>query len=176
MSCKILDKATEHSLRDDLESFIYIVLFCALRWLPITSKTRMRWWLSQFFSHEGSTGKESILTLMEELATVKCKGVLNWLKLATDLHFGVRSPDTAMMREEGEPDMLKLIWEEEIRKELPQDDRRSKPKKLLEVKFRDKRPLHATFAVTTPIHQDNQSSRKSARITGMGQRKSLREE
>ena len=38
-----------HSLKDDLESILYIVLYCALLWLPVTSSKTLDWWLTYFF-------------------------------------------------------------------------------------------------------------------------------
>ena len=47
-----------HTLKDDLKSFIYIVLYCALRWLPVKSGQPIRWWLMVFFGpgHWGQRG------------------------------------------------------------------------------------------------------------------------
>ena len=39
-----------HELKDDLESLLYVVLYCALLWLPVETSLDLDWWLTGFFS------------------------------------------------------------------------------------------------------------------------------
>lgn len=52
MSIKALRRQQHtHSFGDDLESFIYIILYASLQWLPVKLSIRLEFWLTQFFSH-----------------------------------------------------------------------------------------------------------------------------
>lgn len=59
MSIKALNnlQGHVHHLKDDLESFICVVLYAILRRLPVRSKLPLNWWMSVFFGAPNPDGK-----------------------------------------------------------------------------------------------------------------------
>ena len=51
-----LDIPHIHSLKDDLESILYVVLYCTSLWLPVTHPKGLDWWLTGFFSINRQVG------------------------------------------------------------------------------------------------------------------------
>ena len=86
-----------HSLADDLESFLYVVLYAALRWLPVKSQLGLHFWIAQFFSLPSNAGANICADMKlsnaytrkrsSSLESAKSPQVVNWLKAAMDLHY-----------------------------------------------------------------------------------------
>jgi len=152
-----------HRLRDDLESMIYVVLYCALLWLPVTSPLTLDWWLTDFFGapdpDRGGCAPFKTLNASSryytcDLATTRSQAVLDWLNAAMDLHYcplggsGTVGPNPDW--DNGEA--LKRMWEETLAKELPSDDRHENPIPNIAAreshylhKVREAYALHATY-------------------------------
>ena len=57
MSIEALDMLGHvHGFEDDLKSFIYVVLYAALRWLPVELPHPLHWWFTAFFGAPDSEG------------------------------------------------------------------------------------------------------------------------
>jgi len=117
-----------HSLNDDLESFIYVVLYAALRWLPVESSYLLNWWMTEFFSaprpdgtHGGAVHKMGSAIFRVATSTLRSTTshrVVYWLKAAMDLHYKGGSPNPVW----NDGKELKKLWEEVLAAELPSDD------------------------------------------------------
>ena len=116
-----------YKLKDDLEAFIYIVLYCALRWLPVTSERSLEWWLNDFFTI-GPTPWSGGLVHKEGNACTRAytKGlksrtsteVLGWLNAAMDLHYNmVPNP----LWDDGKA--LGNMWRTKLEEDMPNQDR-----------------------------------------------------
>ena len=131
-----------HTLKDDLKSFIYIILYCAMWWLPVNSKTHIKWWLTDFFgasNKHGSSGHDNkqhnTLThqYTKELKNKENKEVLEWLHKAMDLHYKANPPHTNIPNPEWDNGKaLGTMWEEKLRTDLLQYNRYNK--KTLNIK------------------------------------------
>ena len=142
-----------HSLKDDLESFIYVVLYAALRWLPVDSPQTLRWWMTDFFSApqpsgaDGGSDRKLVNAVSrrytEKLQSTKSPHVVLWLNKATALHYKDGLPNH--LWNDGEE--LKKMWEEILAQDLPSDDRIEN--QIEGVKTREGVPYHATFTSTT---------------------------
>ena len=143
-----------HSLEDDIESFIYVVLYAALRWLPVGSSVRgFNWWFRDFFgapTPDGHGGGRPCKYLNAKsrdytagLDSAKSPQVMQWLNDAMDLHYKDKLPNPAW--EGGKA--LKEMWEKCLEGELPDDDRcvNSVPG----MKFNEGHALHATYTAGT---------------------------
>jgi len=150
-----------YKLKDDLEAFIYIVLYSALRWLPVASDRPLEWWLDEFFT-SASTSKNYVckgLNAIDRRFTegLKSKGnvdVLDWLREAMDLHYKDRFPNPLWDDGRAFGDM----W----RKKLEANkDRLERKTGTIGVKFEEPH-LRATFTAGPPArHRKN--GRRSAR-------------
>jgi hypothetical protein len=158
MSIKALTRQGHaHSLEDDLESFIYIVLYAALRWLPVESpEATLDWWIIEFFGAPrrawlgGAADQKAsnVLTrrYTESLTSTESSHVVDWLKAAIDLHFeGYTYRAANPPREDGKA--MRVMWEGILAKDLPTDDRRVNL--IPDVKLREDNSLHATYTVAT---------------------------
>jgi hypothetical protein len=125
-----------HSLKDDLESILYVVLYCALRWLPVDTSFGLDWWLNSFFAiyKSGVGGGDKALNAMHRvytasLTTTGSRDILDWLNAAMDLHYHAeKGPDPARPNpawDNGKA--LEAMWKETLANELPHDDRRENP-------------------------------------------------
>jgi len=142
-----------HSLRDDLESFLYVVLYAALRWLPVDSPQTLRWWMTDFFSAphpsgDGGGANQKLANAINrrytaDLESTTSPHVVLWLNRATDLHYKEEVPNP--LWNNGEE--LRKMWEEVLAQDLPSDDRIEK--EIEGVKTRKDGPYHATFTSTT---------------------------
>jgi len=147
--------AQEHSLKDDLESFIYVVLYAALRWLPVKSRPGLDWWMDQFFGapgHDGTSGSadRKFVNAIQRSSTstlviTENSHVLDWLNAAMDLHYKDGQPNP--LWNDGEA--LRELWERFLTKDLPTNDRRINP--VPGAKIRGDVSLQATYAVTTSL-------------------------
>ena len=151
--------ATNHtySLKDDLESILYIVLYCALQWLPVTSPQGLYWWLAEFFSVEpGKIGGAALKATnatrrhyTSGLETTRSQAVLDWLNATMDLHYHADGGDNP-----GGPNpawndgkALEGMWKKTLEWELPEDDRCENPVPDM-IRQKD-RPLAATYTTAT---------------------------
>ncbi|KAF9644190.1 hypothetical protein BDM02DRAFT_3122282, partial [Thelephora ganbajun] len=141
-----------HGLKDDLESFIYIVLYGALRWLPVKSPFGLGSWLTGFFSapHPNRIGDGAVVKFMNalertytsSLSSTQSTQVIEWLNAAMDLHYnGVANP----LWDDGKA--LRKMWERFLARELPSNDRcvNSVPG----MKIGEGHSLHVTYTVAT---------------------------
>ncbi|KAF9642552.1 hypothetical protein BDM02DRAFT_3133010, partial [Thelephora ganbajun] len=140
-----------HGLKDDLESFIYIVLYAALRWLPVKSPFGLGSWLTGFFGAPDPSGTgggaDAKLTnaiyrkYTSSLSSTRNTQVIEWLNTAMNLHYnGVANP----LWDDGKA--LREMWEQFLARELPSNDRCVNP--VLGMKFGESHSLHATYTVT----------------------------
>ena len=150
-----------HSLNDDLESFIYVVLYAALRWLPVESPAAtLDWWISDFFSapkNQRGSGGGADMKLADFVSRKYTKGlhstesshVVDWIKNAMDLHFGkvVQGMVVRALPDDGKA--LAAMWEGVLAKDLPSNDRRVNP--IPDITIREGHSLHATFTVATSM-------------------------
>lgn len=164
MSIAASKMSTPHirSMKDDLESLLYVVLYCALRWLPVDSSISLDWWLTQFFSIS-STGSatEKLLNATtrnytEQLksATGQSQAVLDWLNAAMDLHYKPMKSDTGELAYAANPawnngEALKAMWEVILAKDLPDNDRQENP--IPDIVLQETHSLHATYTINTPM-------------------------
>ena len=138
MSIKACSRGIDHvhDLKDDLESILYVVLYCALRWLPVDTSLGLDWWLNSFFAiyKSGLGGSDKALNAVERtwtksLTTTGSRDILDWLNAAMDLHYHVeKGPDPARPNpawDNGKA--LEAMWKETLANELPHDDRRENP-------------------------------------------------
>ncbi|KAF9650768.1 hypothetical protein BDM02DRAFT_3185084 [Thelephora ganbajun] len=152
MSFKALNaRGHVHGLKDDLESFIYIVLYGALRWLPVKSPFGLNSWLTKFFSAprpnrigDGADAKTTNALerkYTSSLSSTQSTQVIEWLNAAMDLHYnGVANP----LWDDGKA--LREMWERFLMRELPSNDRCVNP--VPGTKFGESHSLHATHTVT----------------------------
>jgi hypothetical protein len=159
-----------HSLKDDLESFIYIILFASLRWLPLESKQKLCWWLTTFFgapSPDGTGGGADAkhLNALSRKYTSSLSGagsphILQWLNAAMDLHYKDGVPNPAW--DDGKA--LADMWKDFLATELPLADRRVNWAYVLD--FSQEGPLEATYTFNTSFakrqHDDSLQSPPSA--------------
>ena len=148
-----------HSLEDDLESLLYIVLYCALLWLPVNSPIKgLDWWLEVFFyvPREGLVAGPddkmfNIITRQHTgwLSSERSRAVLDWLDDAMDLHShcvggpNPAGPNPAWVGGEA----LGKMWNEVLLKELPEDDRCVNP--IPDTVMLSEFSLHATHTANT---------------------------
>ncbi|KAF9650769.1 hypothetical protein BDM02DRAFT_3259485 [Thelephora ganbajun] len=162
MSFKALNaRGHVHGLKDDLESFIYIVLYGALRWLPVKSLFGLKSWLTEFFSaprpnRVGGGADAKTTNALERkytsgLSSTQSTQVIEWLNAAMDLHYnGVANP----LWDDGKA--LREMWERFLMRELPSNDRCVNP--VPGMVFGESHSLHATYAVATSLqslYRDN---------------------
>ena len=91
------------SLKDGLESFIYVVLYAAPRWLPVESQLGIHFWITQFFSLPSNAranfcadmklSNACLRKYSSSLTSAESSHVVNWLKAAMDLHYKNRAPN-----------------------------------------------------------------------------------
>ena len=142
-----------HCLEDDLESFVYVVLYAALRWLPVDSEHSLHWWMTDFFGAprpDGTGGGEDAKRAnvvrrkyTDDLRSETTPHVVEWLKAAMDLH---------MLDETCNPlwkggEALRKMWEEILAKDLPSNDRVEN--EIPGMKMRHGDSLHATYTMST---------------------------
>ena len=156
MSIEALDMLGHvHGSEDDLESFIYVVLYAALRWLPVESPHSLHWRFTTFFGAPdpegcggGADAKQNNAIshkYTRSLKTTRSAQVLQWVNDAVDLHYkGWRlHPDWV------DGKALKRMWEERLKGELPLDDRCVNLVQGMEVD--ESRSLHTTHIAGTPL-------------------------
>ena len=142
-----------HSLKDDLESFIYVILYAALRWLPVESSDTLHWWITSFFSAPRANGKGGggdfkamnavFRRYTSDLCSTMSPCVVGWLRAAMDLHYKNGMPNP--LWDDGEE--LKKMWEEVLAKDLPSNDRVEN--QIKGMKTRKDGTLHATYTSAT---------------------------
>ena len=154
------------NLEDDLESLLYIVLYCALLWLPVDSPSRpLDLWLTKFFYlPEGGLldGPDpKILNAQsrqwtKRLSSERSQAVLDWLNAAMDLHFhrikwpNPAGPNPAWVGGKA----LGEVWREALVMELPEDDRRVNP--IPGMVLPSELSLHATYTAHTVTPTDRE--------------------
>ena len=146
-------KNHKHGLKDDLESFIYVVLYAALRWLPVESLGRLDWWLTDFFGvpdphgYGGGTSAKSLNALRRSytssLSSTESVRVVEWLNDAMNLHYKGQAANP--LWDDGKA--LKEMWERCLAGNLPCNDRCVNP--VDGMRFREGPPIRATHTVTT---------------------------
>ena len=144
-----------HSLSDDLESFIYVVLYAALRWLPVESSIPLCWWISDFFGAPRTNGRGGGANhklgnayhrmTTSDICSTTSSHVVGWLNTAMDLHYkgGVPNPVWSDGKE------LRKMWEEVLAAELPSNDR--VVKQIPSLKTRNDGPHYATYTSVTSM-------------------------
>ena len=146
-----------YGLKDDLESILYIVLYCTVQWLPVTSSHVVYWWLTEFFSvGPGEVGGASLKATnatyrhyTKGLKTTRSQAVLDWLNATMDLHYhgdggdNPRRPNPAW----NDGKALEQMWKKALEGVLPEDDRCVNP--VPEMIRREDRPRDATYTVCT---------------------------
>jgi len=142
-----------HSLNDDLESLIYVVLYAALRWLPVKSLHPLNWWITEFFSapcpdgRGGGADPKWINALSRrytsDLHSTTSPSIVHWLMAAMDLHYKGENPNPVW----NDGNELKKLWEEVLAADLPSDDRVVNP--IPGMKTRNNGSLHATHTPAT---------------------------
>jgi len=142
-----------HDLKDDLESFIYVVLYAALRWLPVESSFDLHWWMTDFFSAPlpgGSGGGEdrkfinaSIRKYTSDLNSKESPHVVDWLTGAMELHYKNAIPNP--LWDDGKA--LGKFWEGILARDLPSNDRRVNP--IPGIKIQPGGSLQATYTAAT---------------------------
>ena len=156
MSFRALDGLNHmHNLKDDLESFIYVVLYAALRWLQVESSFTLNWWITRFFSVPGTIGAGSCADMKRanaqtrkyssDLESAKSPQVVNWLKAAMDLHYDCEHETHNPLWDSGVA--LREMWTRTLAEDLPADDRRVNP--VPYIKIREDYSLHVTYTVAT---------------------------
>jgi len=156
-----------YKLKDDLEAFIYIVLYSALRWLPLASEHPLKWWLTRFFT-TGSTPSVSGVVCKElnaidrrftkGLESKRSVNVLEWLREAMNLHYKDTAPNP--LWDDGRA--LGDMWRRKLEGDIPDKDRLEHKASALGVEFEDEQPLHATFTARPSIVL-RKNGRRSAR-------------
>lgn len=155
MSIKALNNVQGHvhSLKDDLESFIYVVLYASLRWLPVQSKFALNWWMSEFFGAPAPNGlgggadPKQVNAIdrkyTSDLSSAGSLHVVDWLKAAMDIHYkdGFANP----VWNDGKA--LRTMWEGVLAEDLPSNDRYVNPVPGMQI--REDYSLHATYTVVT---------------------------
>ena len=158
-----------HGLKDDLESFIYVVLYAALRWLPVESSGRIHWWLSKFFGAPDQNGfgggpAEKLFNAVHRsytsnLHSTESAQVVQWLNDAMNLHYKgqVANP----LWDDGKA--LKEMWERCLAGNLPLNDRRINP--VDGMRFHEDCSLGATHTVNTSATHPYSSHDESPKPT-----------
>jgi len=143
-----------HNFKDDLESFIYVVLYAALRWLPVESSQSLGWWMSCFFGAPrvdrlGGGADHKVGNAISRRYTTKLESTtsphaVRWLKAATDLHYKNEVPNP--LWNDGKE--LRKMWEEVLAEDLPSNDR--VVNEIQDMKTWDDGFLHASYAAVNP--------------------------
>ena len=154
MSIKALtDPNHAHTLEDDLESLIYVILYVALRWLPVTSTHNLNFWITGFFgaptimnpsgggAHKSFNATSRFYT--STLSSTESPDVVGWLRAAMDLHYENGNPNP---RWKGGKELGKM-WKRTLAKALPSGDRCVN--EIPGIKLRGDHSLHATYTVDT---------------------------
>jgi len=160
-----LRKPHVHNMGDDLESLLYAVLYCALLWLPVESDFSLDWWLGDFFCARDRAGVvgapakclNAITRFFTSgLRSTRSQAILGWLNAAMDLHHhAVGGPNPVGPNpawDDGEA--LRIMWEETLVKELPDDDRHENT--IPDAALRETEPLcatHTTNTTSTTLHE-----------------------
>jgi len=147
-----------HSLEDDLESLLYVVLYCALRWLSVDTDpgAGLDWWLTQFFggpngyapaaskSHNATTRYYTRL-----LTATDSQAILDWLNAAMDLHYHAEEGSRVLVPNPlwNGGKALEAMWRETLKKGLPENDRREN--RTPNMIRREVHSLHATYSTGT---------------------------
>lgn len=145
-----------HDLKDDLEPFIYIILYAALRWLPVRSPLSLPGWLTTFFTAPDfqsscnlspgyaakfvSSFDRSYTSRLQDVGNTQA---VEWLNNAMDLHYKERFPNP--LWEDGKA--LKKMWEEYLTRDLPLDNSCVNP--VEDACPHEDQSLGATYSVTT---------------------------
>ena len=148
-------------MKDDLESLFYVVLYCALLWLPVETTWSLEWWLGDFFCARDRVGAVGAIAkhynafsryFTQDLASTRSQAVLDWLNAAMDLHHHVAGgPNPAW--DDGQA--LKIMWEKALENELPDDDRQENT--IPDTILREAQALRATHTqtVSTILHESH---------------------
>ena len=149
----LIGRGHVHCLRDDLESFLYVVLYAALRWLPVELSETLDWWIADFFSapraygHGGGAGLKgsnaAFRWYTSGLRSTTSFHVVNWLNAATDLHYKDGAPNP--LWDDGKA--LREMWEKVLAEDLPSNNR--VVNQIPGMKTRDDGSLHATHTSAT---------------------------
>lgn len=138
-----------HGLKDDLESLLYVVLYCALLWLPVATSKDLDWWLTRFFSVQeiGSPFKQlnaAYRTYSKGLESTQNQAVLDWLSAAMDLHHHAQGGPNPIGPNPAWDDgkALEDMWKKSLEGELPEDDRHMNP--VPDMAWREGYSLHLT--------------------------------
>lgn len=157
-----------HRLEDDLESFIYVILYASLRWLPVVSPTfPLDWWLTEFFSAPnlaGGGGDKKLANAMyrtytQTLDGAKATDVMQWLNKAMDLHF----TDETSNPKWSDGKALDEMWTEFLQRTLPVGDRYEN--QVPDMAFRRTYSLAATYTAVTsssPLFYTDDQHRESS--------------
>jgi hypothetical protein len=154
-----------YKLKDDLESFIYIVLYCAVRWLPVTSEHSLDVWLAGFFTggsmplSGGSLLKRLNAVAREftkDLQSKTSTRILEWLREAMDLHYKNMVPNP--LWDDGKA--LGAMWRRKLEGDIPDNDRRREA-------LGENRStlLRATFTAGPPIRLRKNEQRSADPVT-----------
>ena len=148
-----------HELGDDLESLLYVVLYCTLLWLPVTSHKGLDWWLIHFFHTPGDgrppCKKVNAVTreYTSQLKSTKSGQVLMWLESAMDLHYVVEggSKPSGPNRHWRNGYPLMELWKRVLELPLPEDDRHEQV--IPDTILRGGHSLHSTYTdqITTSL-------------------------
>ena len=143
----------KHGLKDDLKSFIYMVLYAALRWLLVELSGRLDWWLTDFFGvpdphgYGSGTSAKSLNALCHcytsSLHSTESVQVIEWLSDAMNLHYKAQVANP--LWDDGKA--LKEMWERCLAGNLPHNDWCVNP--VDGMWFREGPPIHVTHTVTT---------------------------
>ena len=148
-----------HCLKDDLEPTPYVVLYCALLWLPVTSHRTLDWWLIHFFhiSHEPGGGApcKRLNAMSREytrtLKSTQSQAILDWLNATMDLHYHVEGgPNPGGLNPAwADGKALEDMWKKVLDKKdlLPENDRQRNP--VPNIVRRKEEPLPATYSTGT---------------------------
>jgi len=141
------------SLNDDLESLIYVVLYAALRWLPVKSLHPLNWWMTKFFGapcpdgRGGSADTKWINAMSRrytsDLHSPTSPSVVHWLMAAMDLHYKGGTPNPVW----NDGKELKKLWEKVLAENLSSDDR--VVNEILGMETRNNGSLHVTHTSAT---------------------------
>jgi len=145
-----------HGMKDDLESLLYVVLYCALRWLPVHSPGRgLDWWLNDFFSPPNRDGAHLKLynamtrNFTRDLTSMQIQAILDWLNAAMDLHYHPSGGPNPVGPNPAWDDgrALEAMWKETLTKDLPDDDWQENP--IPNIAVREAHFLHTTYTAGT---------------------------
>lgn len=149
----LLRKNPTHCLEDDLESFIYLILYAYLRWLPAESSLGLEWWFTTFFRAPGYMGccgggdaknaNAVFRRYTSRLGSAKSPQVIQWLSNAVDLHYSNKFPNPVWNGGKA----LGEMWKNFLQTELPLADRCVN--RIIGVEFFEDHPLYTTYTITT---------------------------